>query len=356
MDKRYCVILAGGIGSRLWPTSRTEKPKQFLDMLGNGETLLQTTYNRFARFIPKENIFVMSNVSYEQFIHEQLPEISQSNILLEPMRRNTIPSGTWATFHILSLNPEACIVFTPSDQVITDEKAFEEDITNGLNYVSEKKRLLSLGVVPARPDTNYGYIQMAEEVTEGIFTVKSFSEKPDLAFATMFKESGEFLWNTGLYIAHAQTYIDTVSRSSSSFQELVETVKQMVIDHKPVDKLIEDTYSRCPNTTFEQSLLEKATGIDVQLCHFGWKDIGSWSEFYEMNEKNENENVVLSDGAMLYDCEGCLIKQPKGKMIVAQGLKDYIIIADNNVLMICKKDDPQAIRRFVNDFELKNNS
>lgn len=350
MKNFYCVILAGGIGSRLWPTSQISKPKQFLDMLGTGETLVQTTYKRIASFIPHEHIFMMTNASYEDFVREQIPDMLTENILLEPMRRNTIPSATWAALHIMAKDPDACIVFTPADQCIDNVETFRDDILSGLNYVREERRLLALGVLPTRAETNFGYIQMMDKVRDGIFKVKSFSEKPDIVFAQMFVESGEFLWNTGIFIVHASTFIDTIDTTSANFQELVENVKLIAMKGKPFDRIIEKTYSSCPNTTFEQSLLEKANNIDVMQCHFGWKDIGSWGEFYEINNHDDNGNVVLSDDAMLYDCNGCLIKQPKGKMIVAQGLKDYIIIADNNVLMICKKDDPQTIRRFVNDY------
>lgn len=352
-NNQYCVILAGGIGTRLWPSSRKEKPKQFIDILGTGETLLQTTYKRICRFMPKENIFVITNIDYEDILHEQLPDVSKQNILLEPMRRNTVPSTTWATFHILSQNMNASIVFTPSDHIITEENLYEEDIIDGLEYVAKEKKLLSMGMMPSHPDTNFGYIQMGSEESKGIFKVKSFSEKPELEFAKMLHQSGEFLWNTGIFIVDGKTYIDTIAYASNSFQEMFDKVKELVAEHKEIDKFIEDTYARCPNTTLEQSLLEKAINVDVKLCRFGWKDVGSWGELYNICQKTEDGNVIIADQPMLYNCENCLVKLPQGTILVAQDLKDYLIVEDNGILVICKKDNQQTIRKFVNDYDLK---
>lgn len=349
----YCVILAGGIGSRLWPSSRQTKPKQFLDVLGTGETLIQSTYNRFLRFLDKSHIFVMTNAAYEDIIHEQLPELPEENHILEPMRRNTIPSATWATFHILAQDNDASIVYSPADQLIEDEEAFSKDVTDGLRYVAESHRMLSLGVEPTSADSNYGYIQMGETHNESIFEVKSFTEKPDTEFAKVLLQSGEFLWNTGLYICHGNKYIEALQENTASpYSDILKSMCNSVAKGISIDDKIESMYSQCPNNTFEQSLLEKAKHIDVQLCHFGWKDIGSWSQLYEIWKKN-NEGNSLRANTMLYDCEGCIIKAPMDKLIVAQGLKDYAIIADNGVLMICKKDDQQTIRKFVNDYDIK---
>ena len=350
----YCVILAGGVGTRLWPSSKTEKPKQFIDILETGETLIQSTYRRFCGFIPKENVYVVTYSDYKEFVEEQLPDLPKENCLLEPIRRNTVPSTMWATFTILSKDMDASIVFSPSDHLINDEEMFEEDIVGGLDYVTEHKRLLSMGVMPSRPDTNYGYLQMGDEREKGVFQVKSFSEKPALEFAKMFHKSGEFLWNTGLFIVDGKTYIDTVSRASNSFQELVEGVKKRVLEGKPINDVLEYTYSRSPNTTLEQGLLEKASNIDMKLCRFEWRDLGSWSEYYNISEKDGKGNAILSDSQMLYDCENCLVKMPHGKLVVAKGLKDYLVVFDNDVLLICKKDNQQDIRRFVNDYEMKN--
>lgn len=329
----YCVILAGGIGSRLWPSSRQEKPKQFVDVLSCGETLLQSTFRRYSRFIAKENIFVVISAQHQPLVHEQLPELCDDNCLIEPMRRNTVPCSTWATRLVYEKNKDACVVVTPADQLIENEDAFEKDILKGLEYVSTHNRLLSIGVSPTYPDTNYGYIQMADAKATDIYSVKSFSEKPDVEFARTFLDSGEFLWNSGLFLFSASTYIKTLS-----------TV---------VDDL---SFMRCPNSSLEQLILEKKNNVDVMCCHFGWKDIGTWGELYDLMPKNEVDNVVIDSGSMLYNCNGCIIKAPKGMVVVAQDLKDYVIIADKGVLMICKKDDQKTIRKFVNDYDLKFNS
>lgn len=345
--------MAGGIGSRLWPSSRQTKPKQFLDVLGTGETLIQGTYHRFLRFMDKSQIFIMSNIAYEDIIHEQLPELPEENHILEPIRRNTVPSATWSTFHILTHDNEASIVFSPADQLIADEDVFANDVSSGLEYVSTSHRMLSLGVEPESPDSNYGYIQIGEVQNTNIFNVKSFTEKPDAEFAKVLLQSGEFLWNTGLFICYGNKYIETlIENSASPYSDMLDSLSRSVKHGSSIDDKIESIYAQCPNTTLEQSLLEKAKHIDVQLCHFGWQDIGSWSQLYQIWNKNHDGNVLMAN-TMLYDCENCVIKAPDNKLIVAQGLKDYAIIADNGVLMICKKDDQQTIRKFVNDYDIK---
>ena len=327
----YCLILAGGIGSRLWPSSSSERPKQFLDVMGTGETMLQTTFNRYSRLIDRQNIFVTTAVQYAALVAEQLPELPPENILLEDARRNTTTSVSVALQCIVGRNPEACVVVSPSDQKIDERgEAFGSDIAVGLDYVATHKRLLALGVTPTSPDTNYGYIQMKDERLESadIFRVKSFSEKPALEYARMFLESGEFLWNTGLFIFNAMTFMDEV------------------------EQIKDENYSLLPQYSLEHVLLERAINMDVLRCHFGWADVGSWTQLYNLRSQQADDNVVLSGSSMLYGCNGCIVKCPEGKLIVAQDLQDYAIIADNGVLMICKKDDQQSIRKFVNDYSL----
>ena len=351
-DNHYCVILAGGIGSRLWPSSRQQRPKQFIDFFGNGETLLQSTYKRFSQFINPRNIIVMSQQVYADLVREQLPGLPAENLLLEPMRRNTVPSVAWASLEIMRRNAEACMVVTPSDQMISRRDVFEQEIVSGMDYVSHHDRLLALGILPTRAAVNYGYIQMGDRLDEHIFRVQSFSEKPEADFAQMFIDSKEFLWNTGLFIARASTFISKVEQRANSFVELLEDAETELKHGGNAMPIVEESFSKCPNVSLEQGILEQTDGVDVMLCHFGWNDIGTWDALYDVLPKADEGNVVMAQQAMLYDCKDCIVRLPAGKVAVVQGLDDYMIIEEGNVLVICKKDDQSAIRKFVNDVQM----
>lgn len=348
----YCVILAGGIGTRLWPCSRQYKPKQFIDFFGLGETMLQATYRRYSVFIPIENIIVVSNSIYSDLIYEQLPDIPKENLLMEPIRRNTVPSVTWACIEISKRNPAATIVVSPADQMITNDKMFAEDILFGLDYATRHQRLLTLGVLPLRPETNYGYIQMGNNIDSNIYSVKSFTEKPESDFAKMFVESKEFLWNTGLFIWNANVFLDSVHKAASNYITMMDEVQLLSADGGNVVHIVEEAFSKCPNISLEEGVLEKADNVDVLLCHFGWADIGTWGSLYEMLPKDNFGNVLMTSKAFMYDSDNCIVKLPEGKVAVLQGLKDYVVVDDNNVLVVCPKKDQGAIRKFVNDVQL----
>lgn len=349
----YCVILAGGIGTRLWPASREKKPKQFLDILGKGETMLQTTYRRFLKFVDRDNILVVTNADWKELVREQLPELDPVNLLLEPMRRNTVTSATWAALEIYRRNSSGVMVVSPADQVITDEDVFVQDVLHGLDYAFDNDRLLTLGVEPTRSETAFGYIQMADEAETNIYKVQSFTEKPEKPFADMFFESGEFLWNTGLFIWGASTFIHAVHGKDPNFTAVFDDIVKNYQDNGLSARHVEDIYSKVPNINLEQGVLEKADNVDVLQCHFGWKDIGTWSAVHDVCEKDNGENVVIGSQSLLYDCKNCVVKLPSGKVAVLQGLEDYMVVEDGNVLVICKKDDQKSIRKFVNDAQMK---
>ena len=319
MDKRnYCVILAGGLGSRLWPMSREKKPKQFIDVLGTGKTFLQMTYERFASFINTDNIIIVTNENYRQLVMEQIPGIKYENILMEPMRRNTVPAVTWAALEVKRRCPSGRFIVSPSDQNITDHEAFQTDVLKGLDFVGDNDVLLTMGAKPSRPEVSYGYIQMADELENysHIYKVRSFTEKPANEFAKIFFESGEFLWNTGLFMWSADAFLGALESASEEFAGIVEKV------------------------------------VEVMLCHFGWADLGTWAAVHEALPQSDMGNVVIDSKSLLYDCKDCIIKLPDGHVAVVQGLEDYVVVEEGNVLVICKKGDQKNIRKFVNDAQL----
>lgn len=354
--------MAGGIGMRLWPTSRQHKPKQFQDVLGVGETLLQMTYRRYSKFISPENIIIVTNENYMHLVNEQLPEVPDSNIYLEHVRRNTLPSATFAALNICRRNPHATMVLAPCDQYIIDEDSFKDDVLKGLAYAERSNRVLSLGVVPDRPSSEYGYVQMGDDTdTQQIYRVQSFTEKPQREFATMFMESGEFLWNTGIFVSGARTFLDQIHGVSPEFTGLIDNVKVLYATGQITDDIITDTFSKCPNITLEAGLLERSGKLDVLLCHFDWQDLGSWNSIFAVREKqntpaqnrnNSFDNVVIDSKSLLYDCSECLVKLPSGHVAVIQGLHDYVVVEEDNVLVVCRKHDQKAIRKFVNDAQL----
>lgn len=355
MDKKnFCVILAGGLGTRLWPMSREKKPKQFIDVLGTGKTLLQMTYERFAGCIDTDNIIIVTNETYRQLVTEQIPGLKYENILMEPMRRNTVPAVTWAALEIQRRCPDGRFIVSPSDQNIVDFEAFQTDMLKGLDYVGNSKVLLTLGVKPTRPEESFGYIQMAEE-REGysnIHKVQSFTEKPANEFARIFYESGEFLWNTGLFIWCADTFLQAVKGASEEFSSIVEKVVQTYDAGDYIADMLMELFTKCPNMSLEQSVLEKADNVDVMQCHFGWADLGTWAAVHEALPQSDMGNVVIDSKSLLYDCKDCIIKLPDGHVAVVQGLEDYVVVEEGNVLVICKKGDQKNIRKFVNDAQL----
>lgn len=349
-ENNYCVILAGGLGQRLWPCSRQDHPKQFIDFVGKGESLLQDTYRRFRSFIRPENILVVTNRSYAGLLHEQLPELPEDNALFEPIRRNTLASVLWAAMKVRDINPQANIVVTPIDQMISNTVAFEESILRGLDYVSKHRTLLTLGVRPTRPDTNYGYIQMNEKTGDDIFSVRSFTEKPELEFAELFVENGEFLWNTGLFIWNADAFIETVHSSVPEFLDFIDNWETGFYAGK-TEAEVSDVFPRIPSETIEAGVLEKVSNVDVMLCHFGWADIGTWDSLYNTLPKDQRQNVVINSKAMMYGCNNCIVKLPSGKIAILQDLDGYTVAEENGVLVVCKRQDQGAVRRFVNDLQ-----
>jgi len=346
--------MAGGVGSRFWPASRTSFPKQFLDILGTGKTLLQQTYDRFDGICPKENIFIVTNESYRDLIKEQLHGISDHQILGEPMMRNTAPCIAYASSKIFKIDPQARIVVAPADHLILKETQFKEIILNALELSSKEDYLITLGIVPSRPDTGYGYIQFNESIqVDKAYKVKTFTEKPNLELATTFLKSGDFLWNAGIFIWSAASILKSFEQNLPDMLEVFQEGKPFLNTAKESD-FIKGAYGRCTNISIDYGILEKAQNVYVIPSDFGWSDLGTWGSVYDIKEKDAHGNVVLGDQKIiLKESSNCVVSVPAEKIVVLFGLDDYIVVESNNSLMICPKSREQEIKAIVSDVKEK---
>ena len=353
-SKNFCVILAGGRGRRLWPASRNAYPKQFMDFFGTGKTMLQTTVDRFCKILPKENIYICTCREHLPIVKEQLPCLTDENILVEPIHRNTAPSVAWANMRILKRNPEANIIVSPSDQLVIDEESFFRSVTVGLGYVSENDVLLAMGVKPTRPEPGYGYIQLGDlSCKPDVYRVKSFTEKPERDFAKMFMESGEFYWNTGIFISSARHMIMCFE---SIFPVVLRNLRLNHPNYTYEEEMayVEENYPRYPNLSLDYAILEQRRDVFVMKCDFGWADLGTWHAIYEAMSKVDDDNVVLDSLVEMEDCHNNIIRLPKGRLGVISGLDGYIVVEHENVLMICKKGDSSSlVRKYASEVQMK---
>ena len=345
--------MAGGIGSRVWPFSRNNRPKQVLDFFGTGRSLLQMTFDRFSRLMPVENILIVSNILYRDLILEQLPEIKPSQVLLEPNRRNTAPCIAYAVNRIKSMTDKANIVVAPSDHLIMKEIDFIDAIKTGLDFVEHNDSLLTLGIKPSRPETGYGYIQI-DEGDSSLRKVKTFTEKPNAELAQIFFETGEFFWNSGIFLWNLQT-IDHAFHSLLPEVALKFDGGKNVYNTVDEQKFIDDMYATCPNISIDYGIMEKAANVHVLCSDFGWTDLGTWGSLYEMSEKDVDANVTLKCKTMFYESKSNIVALPSDKLAVIQDLNGYIVAESDNVLLICKLEDEQRIRQFVNDVNVNQN-
>ncbi len=358
MNKEYfCVIMAGGIGSRFWPLSRTKKPKQFLDILGTGKSLLQLTYSRIQEVFPPENILVVTSEDYGELVLRQLPMLKAEQVLLEPLRRNTAPCIAYANNKIGEINPDAKIMVASSDHLILLENEFREVVQKGLQFVAENDSLLTLGIQPNRPETGYGYIQINGEkgeieLNKSFRKVKTFTEKPDLEMARLFLESGDFFWNSGMFFWSLKSIHAAFEKH---LPEVESVFKGGAGKYNTPEELqfISDAYSGCRNISIDYGIMEKADNVYVLCSDFGWSDLGTWGSLYDRLEKDENKNTIKGDNVFVYDTRNCLVNVPSDKLTVLQGLDDFIVVESDNVLLVCRKKDEQKIKLFVNDVKLE---
>lgn len=351
---RYCVIMCGGIGSRFWPYSRARLPKQFIDFLGTGRTLLQMSYDRIRNLIPASNILIMTNERYADLVAEQLPEVTADQILFEPARRNTAPCIAWAAWHIAARDPEASMIVTPADHVITREKLFEESVLAGFDFVDRNNALLTFGITPSRPETGYGYIQIGEPAEGDISKVKTFTEKPDLELAKVFVASGEFFWNSGIFLWRATAIREAIHRYVPDIATVFDSAdKSVYLDPEAEKAFIANAFPSCMSISIDYSVMEKADNVYVETVTFGWNDLGTWSALFDLSPKNSEENVTQNCNVLSYNSRGNIFAVRGEKLVVVDGLEDYIVSDADGVLLICPKAHEQEIKRMVNDAKLK---
>jgi mannose-1-phosphate guanylyltransferase len=342
----YVIIMAGGAGTRFWPFSRSNYPKQFHDVLGTGRTLLQQTADRFAKVCPPENIYVVTSAEYRDTVQAQLPQLTGQQILLEPIRRNTAPCIAYACYKIGLKNPNANLVVAPADHIILKEEEFVKTIETALAATAKEDILVTLGIKPSRPDTGYGYIQYLPS-RKTVKKVKTFTEKPYLELAQKFLESGDYVWNAGIFVWNVKAITKNFEAYLSDMAELFEDGKDCYYTDTEAG-FIQKVYSLCKNVSIDIGIMEKAQEVYVVLSDFGWSDLGTWKSLYDISPKDENANV-LDGNTMTYETKDCIIKTPKERLVVTYGLEGFIVAEYDNVLLICKKDEEQRVRDFVAD-------
>ncbi len=348
----YVAIMAGGIGSRFWPASRTAKPKQFLDILGNGKTLLQQTISRFGNICPPENILILTNKDYISLIKQQLPNIHDDNILAEPARKNTAPCIAYAVKKIKAKCDDAIMIVVPSDHIIQNESEYMRVLYTAINFCSTHDALITLGIKPTRPDTGYGYIQFnEEEVSSCVHKVKTFTEKPNKETAIQFLESGDFLWNAGMFIWSLGSINTAFERYMPEIYDAFEE-SAMHINTSDEAAAIEKAFKLCPNISIDFGIMEKAKNVFVIPSDLGWSDLGTWASLYAEKEKDYLNNAVTGDKVMIYDAHQNMINVPNHKLVIIQGLENYIVVDTDDVLLICNKDHEQQIKDITHDIKM----
>jgi mannose-1-phosphate guanylyltransferase len=345
----YVVIMAGGIGTRFWPMSRTNFPKQFLDILNIGKTLIQTTFDRFASFIPLENIYVVTSDEYVNIVKKQLPALPLQNILAEPSRKNTAPCIAYISFKLSMLDPNALLIVAPADHLISDKIAFTKVCLEALSFVRKHNAFITLGIKPTYPNTGYGYIQYEQHsVSDNVYKVKTFTEKPNLELAKTFISSGEFLWNAGIFVWQVKNIIVAFEKYLPEVFDLFASQKEKLNTPDEENALLE-IYPFCTSISIDFGIMEKADNVYVIPSSFGWSDLGTWNSAYENLHKDHKANAVTSHNVMLVETGNCIIHTPENKLVVLQGLDNFIVVDTGDVLLVCRKEKEQEIKEFVGD-------
>lgn len=345
----YVAIMAGGIGSRFWPISRHDFPKQFLDILNTGKTLIQSTYDRFAQFIPGENIYVITADSYKEIVINQLPDIPEENIVCEPSRKNTAPCIAYISFKLQEKNPNANLICAPADHLILNDTDFVKVCLEALGFTTENRALVTLGIKPTYPNTGYGYIQYEQPaVTDNVYKVKTFTEKPDIELAKTFLASGDFLWNSGIFIWKTAQIINSFESYLPELYELFDGTRKAMNTEREKEA-INLIYPLCANTSIDYGILEKADNVYLIPASFGWSDLGTWGSVYQNLERDYNENAVVGKNVILYDSTKNVVHSNGEKLILLQGLDDYIVVDTQYALLICRKENEQNVKDYLSE-------
>ncbi|MEO8404346.1 MAG: mannose-1-phosphate guanylyltransferase [Chitinophagaceae bacterium] len=343
----YVAIMAGGIGSRFWPMSRSNHPKQFLDILNTGETLIQQTFSRYSKVVPAENIYIITSREYVDMVKKQLPLLPVENILAEPSRKNTAPCVAYIAFKLFQKDPEAVMMAAPADNLITDVDHFVKTAHSAIDFVTSINALVTIGIKPTFPNTGYGYIQHdAPEVAPGVHKVKTFTEKPNLELAKTFVASGDFLWNAGIFTWKVKNILAAFDKYLPEMYEVFAAEKDK-FNTPEEDKAIESIYPQCTNISIDFGIMENADNVYVIPATFSWSDLGTWNSAWENMNKDYFQNAVAGDHVMIVDAKNCMVHVPNNKLVLLQGLEDYIIVDTKDVLMICKKEKEQEIKEYV---------
>ena len=351
INNKYAVIMAGGIGSRFWPMSTSKMPKQFLDVLGTGESLLQQTFRRLSKICPSSQILVLTNTDYIDICIDQLSEIKKENILCEPVRRNTAPCIAYASFKIRKMNPNANIIVAPSDHLITNEAEFERIVKECLDLSAMEDCLITLGIKPSRPETGYGYIQFSENddsINNVIKKVKTFTEKPNIEIAEQFLESGDFLWNSGMFIWSVNTIISSFENLLPEMYDMFNEGDRFFNTTKELE-FINNIFPSCKNISIDYGIMEKSKSVYVYPSEFGWSDLGTWGSLSAHIESDIDNNSLISKNVLLYNSESNIVRISDNKIGVLQGLEGYIVVDTKHALLICKKEEEQKIKQIVAD-------
>lgn len=337
--------MAGGIGSRFWPMSTPQCPKQFLDITGQGKTMIQQTFERYAGIIDIGHLWVVTSKDYKDLVLEQLQGINPQHVLLEPCMRNTAPCIAYVSWKIKKEDPEAVFVVAPSDHLVLKEDAFRKYISEGLGFVSSQNCILTMGMQPSRPDTGYGYIEQGEKSAEGVYKLKSFREKPDLKTAIGYLQQGGFTWNSGMFLWSADTIVGELRKHTPEIASIMDKMEPAMFTDKEQD-VVNELFPQCEKISIDYAVMEKTELAYVMPAEYGWSDVGTWGSLHTLTPHDENENAVVGDGVKMVESSGCMVRMPKDKQVVIQGLKDCIVAEHNNVLLICQLSEEQRIKEW----------
>lgn len=344
--------MCGGVGSRFWPFSKAAMPKQFIDFFGTGRSLLQTAFDRMQGIVPVDNIILITNEIYEPLIKEQLPEIKDDQILLEPARRNTAPCIAWAAHHIKAINPDARMMVAPSDHLVINVEKFKQSVVDAFDFIEQRDALLTMGIKPSRPETGYGYIQVGEHVDGKFYSVKTFTEKPDEDLARVFLRSGEFFWNSGMFFWSADSILKALDHYAPEVNAAFEQGKQYFGTPQEMD-FINAQFEACPSISIDFAIMEKAPNVYVETVDFGWNDLGTWRSLYDHSPKNKDGNVTQNCKALMFNSHNNIVAIKGDKLVVASGLEGYIVADVDDALLIVPLEEEQKIKLYVNAVKSK---